>query len=96
MLNLIGTVRSICTPGIAAGGGGNGCARRTRSSVSWSSADEPELFDAGVYAQINKMWRMQLNVENILDTGYWASADGNNNISPGQGRTFRMTAIANF
>ena len=42
------------------------------------------------------MWRMQLNVENIFDTGYWASADGNNNISPGQPRTFRLTAIANF
>jgi catecholate siderophore receptor len=53
-------------------------------------------FDAGIFAQIDKTWRMQLNVENIFDTGYWASADGNNNISPGQGRTFRLTAIANY
>ena len=29
-------------------------------------------------------WRAQLNVENIFNKGYWASADANNNISPGQ------------
>ena len=53
-------------------------------------------FDAAVYAKINEMWKLQLNIENILDTGYWASADGNNNISPGQPRTVRLTATANF
>lgn len=53
-------------------------------------------FDAAVYAKINEMWKLQLNVENILDTGYWATADGNNNISPGQSRTVRLTATANF
>ena len=50
--------------------------------------------DAAVYAKIDEMWRVQLNVENIFDKGYWATADGNNNISPGQPRTFRLTAIA--
>ena len=53
-------------------------------------------FDAAVYAKLNENWRMQLNVENIFNTGYWATADGNNNISPGQPRTFRLTAIAKF
>jgi catecholate siderophore receptor len=53
-------------------------------------------FDAAVYAQIDKMWRVQLNVENIFNKGYWATADGNNNISPGQPRTVRLTAIARF
>jgi catecholate siderophore receptor len=53
-------------------------------------------FDAAVYAQIDKMWRVQLNVENIFNQGYWATADGNNNISPGQPRTVRLTAIAKF
>jgi catecholate siderophore receptor len=52
--------------------------------------------DAALYARINETWRAQLNVENILDKGYWATADGNNNISPGQPRTVRLTAIANF
>ena len=46
--------------------------------------------------QDREMWRVQLNVENIFNKGYWATADGNNNISPGQPRTFRLTAIAKF
>jgi catecholate siderophore receptor len=53
-------------------------------------------FDAGIYAKIDETWSAQLNVENIFDKGYWASADGNNNISPGQGRTFRVSARARF
>jgi catecholate siderophore receptor len=52
--------------------------------------------DAAVYAKIDEMWRVQLNVENIFNKGYWATADGNNNISPGQPRTIRLTAIAKF
>jgi catecholate siderophore receptor len=53
-------------------------------------------FDAGIYARIDETWRAQVNVENIFNRGYWATADGNNNISPGQPRTFRLTAIAKF
>jgi catecholate siderophore receptor len=53
-------------------------------------------FDAAVYAKIDEHWRAQLNIENIFDKGYWATADGNNNISPGQPRTFRLSAIAKF
>ena len=53
-------------------------------------------FDAAVYAKIDENWKVQLNVENIFNKGYWATADGNNNISPGQPRTFRLTAIAKF
>jgi catecholate siderophore receptor len=53
-------------------------------------------FDAGLFAKIDETWSAQLNVENIFDTGYWATADGNNNISPGQGRTFRLLARARF
>jgi catecholate siderophore receptor len=52
--------------------------------------------DAGLFATINQHWKAQLNVENIFNTGYWASADGNNNISPGQGRTVRLSAKATF
>jgi catecholate siderophore receptor len=53
-------------------------------------------FDAAVYAKLNETWKFQVNVENIFDALYWASADGNNNLSPGQSRTVRLTAIANF
>jgi len=53
-------------------------------------------FDAAIFRKIDETWRVQLNVENIFNKGYWASADGDNNISPGAPRTFRVTAIAKF
>ena len=52
--------------------------------------------DAGIYATITDRWKVQLNIENIFDKGYWASADGNNNISPGQPRTFRLATTVKF
>jgi catecholate siderophore receptor len=71
-------------------------------SDSFASSDDtvrlPGLVrvDTGVYAKVDENWRVQLNIENIFNKGYWATADGNNNISPGQPRTFRLTAIAKF
>ena len=71
-------------------------------SDSYASSDDTVKlpgfvrFDAGVFYTINEIWRAQLNVENIFNKGYWASADGNNNISPGQPRTFRLSATAKF
>ena len=53
-------------------------------------------FDAAVYRKINENWRAQLNVENLFNKGYWATADGNNNISPGQPLTVRLSAIGRF
>jgi catecholate siderophore receptor len=53
-------------------------------------------FDTAVYLKINETWRAQLNVENLFNKGYWASADGDNNISPGQSRTFKIMARASF
>ncbi len=53
-------------------------------------------FDGGIYAKIDETWSAQLTVENIFNKGYWASADGDNNISPGQGRTARLSARAKF
>lgn len=52
--------------------------------------------DAAVYLKINEMWRAQLNIENIFNTGYYATADANNNISPGSPRAFRVSATAKF
>ena len=70
-------------------------------SDSFASSDDtvrscPAIvrFDAGVFATIDEHWKAQLNVENLFNTGYWASADGNNNISPGQGRTIRVKLTA--
>jgi catecholate siderophore receptor len=53
-------------------------------------------FDTAVYVKIDENWRAQFNIENVFNTGYWASADGNNNISPGQSRTFKLSARATF
>lgn len=52
--------------------------------------------DAAVFFRLNDMWRAQLNIENILDGRYIATADGNNNITPGSPRVFRLSATANF
>ncbi len=71
-------------------------------SDSYASSDDTVRlpgfvrFDAAVYARINDTWRAQLNVENVFNEGYWATADGNNNLSPGQGRTMRVTVAARF
>jgi catecholate siderophore receptor len=71
-------------------------------SDSYASSDDTVYLpgfvrvDAGVYAQITTNWKAQLNVENLFNKGYWASADGNNNLSPGQPRTFRLKATATF
>jgi catecholate siderophore receptor len=53
-------------------------------------------FDTAVYVNIDEHWKAQFNIENLLNKGYWASADGNNNISPGQSRTFKVSARASF
>ncbi len=52
--------------------------------------------DAAIFYKINEQWKAQLNVENLFNKGYWASADGDNNISPGLPRTFRLSATAKF
>jgi len=69
-------------------------------SDSYASSDDTVYlpgclrFDAGVLAQITETWKARLNIENILNKGYWARADGNNNLSPGQPRTFRFKVKA--
>jgi len=67
---------------------------RTRSSDDNVHLPGFLRFDAGVLAQIDASWKARLNIENIFNTGYWASADGNNNISLAQPRTFRLKVTA--
>jgi catecholate siderophore receptor len=52
--------------------------------------------DAAVYAKLDKNLRAQLNIENLFDTKYFASAHNNNNISPGSPIAARVSIIANF
>jgi catecholate siderophore receptor len=74
--------------------------RRGPFSDSYASSDDTvdlpafPRFDAGVYAQITETWKAQLNIENIFTKRYWATSDGNNNISPAQPRTVRLKVTA--
>jgi len=53
-------------------------------------------FDLGLFYKINDAVRAQLNVENLFDRRYIATADGNNNITPGAPRLIRVQLIARF
>jgi catecholate siderophore receptor len=71
-------------------------------SDSYASSDDTVYlpgfvrFDAGLFATIDQNWKAQLTVENLFNKGYWATADGNNNISPGQSRTVRLKLTARY
>jgi catecholate siderophore receptor len=71
-------------------------------SDSYTSSDDTVKLpgfvrvDAGVYYKYDATWSGQLSVQNLFDKGYWASADGNNNLSPGASRTFRASVTAKF
>lgn len=53
-------------------------------------------FDAALYAKLHDNLRAQLNVENLFDVQYYATAHNNNNISPGAPRTFLVSLTSNF
>ena len=48
-------------------------------------------YDAGLYVSLLQHGRLQVNMENLLGTDYFASAHGNNNIMPGAPRTLRVS-----
>ena len=45
--------------------------------------------DAGVFYTFNEKWRVQANIENLLNARYYLNADSNTNISPGSPRAVR-------
>ena len=47
--------------------------------------------DAGVFLRFGPAVGAQLNMENVLDTKYYGTSHGNNNIMPGASRTLRLT-----
>mgnify|MGYP003605305187 FL=1 len=49
-------------------------------------------FDAALYWTVNQAVQLQLNVENLGNTRYFASAHSNNNISPGAPRSAWVTS----
>ena len=52
--------------------------------------------DAAVYVPFSEKWKLQANVENLLNKKYYLNADGNNNISPGSPRAIRIGLVTRF
>lgn len=52
--------------------------------------------DAAVFCRFNDRLRAQLNVENLLDRAYHASAHNNNNITPGSPLAVRLSVTTRF
>ncbi|MDB4883352.1 MAG: TonB-dependent siderophore receptor [Gemmatimonadetes bacterium] len=52
--------------------------------------------DAALFVVLPWRSRAQLNVENLLDTRYFGTSQGNNNIMPGASRTVRLSLTAGF
>jgi catecholate siderophore receptor len=52
--------------------------------------------DGAIYYFLSERWRLQANLENVLNRKYYINADGNNNISPGCPRSVRLGLIVNF
>lgn len=52
--------------------------------------------DAALFYAVNDTVDLQLNVENLLDEDYFASANSNNNITPGSPRAFRVALTSRF
>ena len=52
--------------------------------------------DAATFVPVTRRARLQLNVENLFDTRYFANADNNTNISPGYPRTIRVALMTSF
>jgi catecholate siderophore receptor len=52
--------------------------------------------DAAAYYNVSRRLRLQANLENLFDEGYFPTADSNNNITPGSPRAVRVTVVTGF
>lgn len=53
-------------------------------------------YDAALFYRLNHHLQAQLNIENLFDTGYYATAHNNNNITPGSPLAIRLGITARF
>ena len=72
-----------------------------RSSIDASTSNKVTLpgftrFDGALYYQVNKDLALQVNLENMFDKNYFASAHSDNNIAPGTPRAIRVGLTAKF
>jgi catecholate siderophore receptor len=80
-------------------GAGLGIVYRDSIYASTSNAVTLPSFtrvDAAIFYNLSKNYRMQLNVENLFDRNYYASANSDSNITPGSPRAVRLTLNASF
>ena len=52
--------------------------------------------DGALYLALTRQVRVQANIENVLNRRYFASANGNNNITPGSPRAVRVVLTTAF
>ncbi|NKB16188.1 MAG: TonB-dependent receptor [Sphingomonadales bacterium] len=52
--------------------------------------------DMAAFYQVNDNLRLQVNVENLLDTNYWSMVSFNTRLNVGTPRTFRLALTADF
>jgi catecholate siderophore receptor len=52
--------------------------------------------DVAAFFTLRKGLRLQANLENLFDVGYYKNADSNTNISPGSPRALRIGLVAAF
>jgi catecholate siderophore receptor len=72
-----------------------------RSSIDASSTNAVSLpgftrLDGALYYKLNQQLSLQVNLENMLDKRYFASAHNDNNITPGSPRAIRVGLTASF
>lgn len=80
-------------------GFGLGATHQSESFTSISNAVELPSFtrlDAAITYALTDTIEAQLNIENILDETYWATAHNDNNITPGSPTAARFTLRARF
>jgi catecholate siderophore receptor len=53
-------------------------------------------FDAAAYYGVSRSLRLQVNLENLFDQEYFATAHSNNNITPGSPRSVRVAVVTDF
>ena len=79
-------------------GAGGGVIRQAKMFASFSNQVELPAFtrvDGVVYYRVNR-YRLALNAENLLDTRYYSTANGDNNISPGAPRSVQLSLRVMF
>lgn len=80
-------------------GAGLGLIRRDDMFASTSNAVTLPSYtrvDAALFYTINRNYTVQFNVENLTDKKYYASANGDNNITPGSPRAYHVSLHGNW